>query len=103
MTNRGPPVVSGPMATANNDQVRVNFRIKGPFLDHVHDVMDLCGLGNETEAVRYLAQRGLEALSGQLQTRRLMRRMEGQYAPQELLPLMKAMEDEGIEGLPHER
>lgn len=71
--------------------VRCTMRLSGAELAQVREVRDLLSLNAEVDACRYLMQRGLEALSGPLGNRRLVKRMETNFSPQEMLPFMEKM------------
>lgn len=75
--------------------MRLNLRASGDFLERLREVRELCSLDSESAAARYLINRGLEAMTAQLQTLRLYRKMEAQFSPQELLPFMERMLKEG--------
>lgn len=74
------------MALMAKELVRCTLRLSGPELAQVREVQELLSLNAEVDACRYLMQRGLEAISGSLGNRRLIRKMETAYSPQELLP-----------------
>lgn len=81
--------------------VRCTMRLHGPELAQIREVCELLSLNAEVDGCRYLMQRGLEALSPQLGVRRMQRKMERTFSPQEMLPFMKQIVDEGhmtIEG-----
>lgn len=69
--------------------VRCTIRLSGAELAQVREVRDLLSLNAEIDACRYLMQRGLEVLSGALSTRRLVKKMETTFSPQEMLPFME--------------
>jgi hypothetical protein len=71
--------------------VRCTLRLSGPELSQVREVQDLLSLNTELDATRYLMQRGLEAISAHLGTRRMLRKMESAYSPQEMLPFMEKL------------
>jgi hypothetical protein len=52
----------------------------------------MLGLADEPAAARYLMGRGMESLSTQLRAKRLMDKMESQYAPQEMLKFVDQIE-----------
>jgi hypothetical protein len=70
---------------------RVNMVWRDDELENLRECMALLRLNDEAAAVRYLVSRGMEAMSTQLATRRLMQRMEAQYSPQQVLPLLQEM------------
>lgn len=73
------------------DTARVGFRVRGAYLAQLREVQELMGFNSPTETVQYLAQRGLEALSGQLSMKRTFKRLEGLANPEEMLPLLRMM------------
>ncbi len=75
-----------------DDAARIGFRVKGAYLAQLREVQDLMGFNTPTEVVQYLAQRGLESLSGPLSIKRTFKRMEGLASPEQLLPLFAAFE-----------
>lgn len=83
------------MAQKTDEVVRVNFRVRGEFLERLREVRELCALTSESEAARYLVNRGFEAMNAQLQVLRLYRRLEREFSPQELLPLIEQIEKGG--------
>lgn len=81
--------------------VRCTMRLHGAELAQIREVCELLSLNAEVDGCRYLMQRGLEALSPQLGARRMQRKMEQNFSPQEMLPFMKQLVNEGhmtIEG-----
>lgn len=80
------------MAKQTEDTARVGFRLRGAYLSQIRDVQELLGFNTPTEVIQYLAQRGLESLSGSLQVRRTFKRLEGLASPEQMLPLIQAME-----------
>ena len=71
--------------------VRVNMVWRGDELANLRECMALLRLNDEAATVRYLVGRGMEAMSSPLAARRLFNRMESQYSPQQLLPLIEQM------------
>ena len=81
--------------------VRCTMRLHGPELAQIREVCELLSLNAEVDGCRYLMLRGLEALSPQLGARRMQRKMEQNFSPQEMLPFMKQVANEAqgiIEG-----
>ncbi len=78
------------------------MRLHGAELAQIREVCELLSLNAEVDGCRYLMQRGLEVLSPQLGTRRMQRKMEQTFSPQEMLPFfMKQLANEAqvtIEG-----
>ena len=73
--------------------VRVTFRLHGPELEQVREVRDMLSLNAELDAARYLMQRGLEAMTPILTSRRSQNKMaQGVSADQ----IMAAMESSGM-------
>lgn len=59
----------------DKEVVRVTFRLHGPELEQVREVRDMLSLNTELDAARYLMQRGLEAMSATLASRKATRSM----------------------------
>lgn len=73
--------------------VRVTFRLHGPELEQIREVRDMLSLNAELDAARYLMQRGLEAMTPILTSRRSQNKMaQGVSADQ----IMAAMESSGM-------
>ena len=72
-------------------RARVNMVWKGDELANLRECQALLRLNDEAATVRYLVSRGMEAMSSQLGIRRMMTKMEVQYSPQEMLPLIEKM------------
>jgi len=70
---------------AEKEVVRVAFRFHGAELLQIREVRDMVSLNSELDAVRYLMQRGLEAISGQLGTRRLTTKLMDTMTPERML------------------
>lgn len=73
----------------------VNMSWSGNELERLQEARDLLHLNDEPSAIRYLVTRGMEALTPQLAAARLLRKMEVQYSPQEVLPLIELMQKGG--------
>jgi hypothetical protein len=73
------------------DTARIGFRVRGAYLAQLREVQEILGFNTATETVQYLAQRGLEAMSGQLAIKRTFKRLEGLANPEEMLPLLRMM------------
>ena len=73
------------------DTARIGFRVRGAYLAQLRDVQDVMGFNTPTETIQYLAQRGLEAMSGSLAIKRTFKKLEGLANPQEMLPLLRLM------------
>jgi hypothetical protein len=69
----------------------INMMWRDNELENLRECQDLLRLNGEAETIRYLVSRGMEAMSGPLQTRRLFKKMEGMYSPTEMLPLFEKM------------
>jgi len=81
--------------------VRCTMRLHGAELAQIREVCELLSLNAEVDGCRYLMQRGLEALSPLLGARRMQRKMEQNFSPQEMLPFMMQVANEAqvtIEG-----
>lgn len=73
--------------------VRIAFRLHGPELDQVREVREMLSLNSELDAARYLMQRGLEALTPTLSSRRTHAHMAKQVSTEAIL---KTMMDGGV-------
>jgi len=65
--------------------VRVTFRLHGPELVQIRDVREMLSLNSELDAARYLMQRGLEAMSATLASRRASAVMSAKVDPGSIL------------------
>jgi len=86
---------------AKKELVRCTMRLHGAELAQVREICELLSLNAEVDACRYLMQRGLEALSAPLGVRRIQRKMETTFSPQEMLPFMEKIANQttaAIEG-----
>jgi non-ribosomal peptide synthetase component E (peptide arylation enzyme) len=66
---------TGVAARAKKEIVRVTFRLHGPELEQVREVREMLSLNSELDAARYLMQRGLEAMTPVLMSRRAQTKM----------------------------
>lgn len=73
--------------------VRVTFRLHGPELEQMREVRDMLSLNSELDAARYLMQRGLEAMTPTLSSRRTHAHMAKQVSTEAIL---KTMMDGGV-------
>jgi hypothetical protein len=71
--------------------VRVTFRFHGPELGQIREVRDMLSLNTEVDAARYLMQRGLEAMTATLTSRRVQGQMTNKINPEEMIKQMVAM------------
>jgi len=85
------------MSTKSQESLRVHVTLPSIMVAKIDVVKDMTGLVENTEVVRYLVARGLEAMNAQISSQRLMSRMEHQYSPQEMLPLMEALQNQGTQ------
>lgn len=53
----------------------MTFRLHGPELEQVREVREMLSLNSELDAARYLMQRGLEAMTPSLISRRVQTKM----------------------------
>ncbi|HVU17430.1 MAG TPA: hypothetical protein VHD32_10915 [Candidatus Didemnitutus sp.] len=58
--------------------IRVTFRLHGPELEQIREVQEMLSLNSELDAARYLMQRGLEAMSATLASRKATKHMQSQ-------------------------
>jgi hypothetical protein len=70
--------------------VRVTFRLHGPELLQIREVQQMLSLNSELDAARYLMQRGLEALSAVLASRRSSQHMAAQVSTEKIIEQMIA-------------
>lgn len=70
--------------------VRIAFRLHGPELASVREVQDMLSLNSELDATRYLMQRGLEAMSATLASRRASKNMAAQMNSNSIVQAMIA-------------
>lgn len=84
----------------HTDVIRVHMAWKGAELATLQEVRDLVSLNDEAATIRYLVTRGIEAIGPQLANRRMVRKLESQYTPQQMLPFIEQMakEAEGSKG-----
>lgn len=73
--------------------VRVTFRLHGPELQQVREVREMLSLNSELDAARYLMQRGLEAITPTLSSRRTHAHMAKQVSTE---AIMKSLMDGGL-------
>jgi hypothetical protein len=64
---------------------------RGEQLENLREIMALLRLNEESDAIRFLVHRGMEAMANQLHTRRMILRMEQQFSPQQMLPLFEKL------------
>ncbi len=68
--------------------LRITFRLHGPELEQVREVREMLSLNSELDAARYLMQRGLEAMSAILASRRSSQHMASQVNAETLIEHM---------------
>jgi len=71
--------------------VRVTFRLHGPELDQIREIREMLSLNSEVDAARYLMQRGLEALTPVLSSRRSQAKMAQNVSADQIVGAMKAI------------
>ncbi|HVT73851.1 MAG TPA: hypothetical protein VHD61_12000 [Lacunisphaera sp.] len=80
-----------PSASDRKEVVRVAFRLHGPELEQVREIREMLSLNSEIDAARYLMQRGLEAMSATLASRKASKTMVGMVNAESILKeMMKA-------------
>lgn len=84
------------MTPMKEDTARIGFRVRGAYLAQLREVQEIFGFNTPTETVQYLAQRGLEALTAPLAVKRTFKRLEGLASPDEMLPLLRVLEGQGV-------
>lgn len=82
------PSQKTPPTASPGDLVRVTFRFHGPELQQIREVRDMLSLNSEVDAARYLMQRGLEAMTATLTSRRAQTQMAGQINAENIVKLM---------------
>lgn len=68
--------------------VRCTFRFHGPELEQIREVRDMLSLNTEVDAARYLMQRGLEAITPTLTSRRAQMKMTSQVTTEAMIKTM---------------
>ena len=63
----------------------------GDEYERIAEARELLGLNDFPSTVKFLVLRGLESMSAQLASKRMMRRIEAEFTPQQMLPLFEAM------------
>ncbi len=79
-----------PTKDPSKEIVRVTFRFHGPELAQIREVRDMFSMNTEVDAARYLMQRGLEAMTATLTSRRVQGTMGQQVNMAEMVKQMKA-------------
>lgn len=69
----------------SREVVRATFRLHGPELQQVREVQEMLSLNSELDAARYLMQRGLEAMSATLASRKASKAMTGAVTPEAIV------------------
>lgn len=77
--------------TQNKDIIRATFRFHGPELEQLREIRDMLSLNSELDAARYLMQRGLEAMTATLTSRRTQAQMAQGVNAEALIKQMVAM------------
>ena len=76
---------------AGREIIRVTFRFHGPELGQIREVRDMLSLNSEVDAARYLMQRGLEAMTATLTSRRVQGQMRNEVNSEQIIKQMVAM------------
>jgi hypothetical protein len=76
---------------SSKEIVRVTFRFHGPELEQIREVRDMLSLNTEVDAARYLMQRGLEAISATLTSRRVQTKMASQVTTEAICKTMMGL------------
>lgn len=79
-----------PPKDAAKEVLRVTFRFHGPELGQIREVRDMLSLNTEVDAARYLMQRGLEAMTATLTSRRVQTKMTSGINAESMVAAMKA-------------
>ena len=69
----------------DKEVVRVTFRLHGPELQQIREVREMLSLNSELDSARYLMQRGLEAMTATLTSRRVQGQMVQQVNMEEMV------------------
>lgn len=77
----------------SKEVVRATFRLHGAELEQVREVQEMLSLNSELDAARYLMQRGLEAMSAMLASKRTHAHMRKQVTTDAII---QAMFDKGF-------
>jgi len=77
--------------TEEKDIIRATFRFHGPELEQLREIRDMLSLNSELDAARYLMQRGLEAMTATLTSRRTQVQMAKGVNAEEIVKQMVAM------------
>lgn len=85
------PKKSAAPKEASKEIIRVTFRFHGPELEQVREVRDMLSLNSEADAARYLIQRGLEAITATLTSRRVQTNMAKMVNPEVIVKTMMGM------------
>ena len=79
-------------ATAKKVKVaRFNMQWRGAELERLEEAQDLLGFNDFPSTARFLMQRGLESISSQIQAKKIFRRIETEFTPQQMLPLYESI------------
>lgn len=70
---------------------RFSLQFSGEELARFLEAKALLGLNDGAATIRYLVQRGLESMSAQLASKRMLKRIESEFTPQQMLPIFEAM------------
>ena len=68
--------------------VRATLRFHGPELQQIREVRDMLSLNTEIDAARFLMQRGLEAMTPVLGTRRLQEKVAAAATAEQIVGAM---------------
>ena len=71
--------------------VRITFRLHGPELAQMREVQEMLSLNSELDAARYIMQRGLEAMTPILTSRRSQTQMAQGVSPENIVAAMKSV------------
>lgn len=86
MAKKSPPTEAS--VEEAKEVVRVTFRFHGAELGQIREVRDMLSLNSEVDAARYLMQRGLEAITATLTSRRVQGQMSQQVNLEEIMKKM---------------
>ncbi len=79
------------LKSGSKEIVRVTFRFHGAELEQIREVRDMLSMNSEVDSARYLIQRGLEAMTSTLTSRRTHARMAEQVNAEAIIKTMMGL------------
>ncbi len=80
------------MKKPKSKKVRVTLQYSGESAARIEQAGAVLGISHHGDTIRYLAQRGLESMSHQIQARQLLLDVQKQMDPQQMLDLALQIE-----------